>query len=137
MKIEAEQTYIWFYAENPEERTLLDTIYIHGARVWGRSTDGISIASPHEAGLKQLLVTREQQAILANALGIMETNLLQQVILSGVMGNTNATSILNMAKSIGDLKEQLFITPEPIPMHATLSAPKMPEPTSAIKKEES
>ncbi len=137
MKIKPEQDYMWIYAETPEEQTLLDIFNIYGARVCGRSSDAISLSSPHLAGLKQLHVTRQQQAILANALGIMETNLLQQVLIARTMGNTNTRHLLDIAKSIGDLKEQLFITPDPTPIHATLTMPKRPEPTSAIKKDES
>jgi len=125
MKIEAKENHIWIYADTPEEQRLLDTFESYGTRVWGKSTDGIAISSPHEAGLKQLHISREQQAILANALGVVETNLFNNALIVAAMGNINQINVIKIATAIGDLKEQLFITPDPIPSQLTAPSARM------------
>ncbi|GAI15773.1 unnamed protein product, partial [marine sediment metagenome] len=59
---------IWLTAETPEEDHFLEVLDKHGIRVHGRSSTGIGICSPHIAGLRQLFINREQQAILSYAL---------------------------------------------------------------------
>ncbi|GAI40810.1 unnamed protein product, partial [marine sediment metagenome] len=67
-----DQNRIWLTAETAKENRLLEVLDKNGIRVHGRSSLGIGISSPDIAGLRQLLINREQQAILSYALAKVE-----------------------------------------------------------------
>ena len=107
MKVEVREYCISLEAENESENYLLETFWLEGARVFGRSSNGIEITYPSKAQLRQLTINREQQALLCYALGhsmkeITETRMMQQL----------PQSLMDVAKVTGsymDLMYQLLL----------------------------
>lgn len=119
MKAYLVNNHINLEAENEQEAHFLDVLDKNGAKVCIRGTNSIGITSPHVSGLKQLFVTREQQAIVANAIGITEMNLLTKIIVEGDQAIPHYES-LKIASEIGDLKSQLFTKPDQTPARLVL-----------------
>jgi hypothetical protein len=112
LKVAVKDYGIWLYAENPAEDTLLETLDKQGIRVCARSTDGISISSPETAGLRQLFINREQQAMLCYSVKAME-----QLVASKLIFQQNMPAlkgIRQIAANLMDLLDQLFVAPEPV-----------------------
>ncbi|MBA7657832.1 hypothetical protein ES703_65775 [subsurface metagenome] len=141
MKVEVkDNTRIYLKAENQKENHLLEVLDKNGIRVFGRSSMGIGICSPHIAGLRQLFINREQQAILSYALAKSELEgKIIDLILEGDL--VTAANVSQVAKTIVDLKYQLFVAPETVYTSPCATArmirpmPPIPIHTAAIKPE--
>ena len=144
MKAELRGNFIWIDGENEEETHFLEVLDKNGVRVSGRSTRGIGITSPHIAGLRQLFINREQQAILAYSLGRLDAEmLLKSVINMSERDMQTLKTLKGKAQNISDLLDALIIAPEPVtprtpkltmPRRVTYPVPKV-EPKKNEKEE--
>jgi hypothetical protein len=139
MKVEVKDKRIYLKAENQKEARLLEVLDKYGIRVHARTVSGIGICSPHIAGLRQLLINREQQAILSYALAKVEfEDKLRELLYAGDFAAMR--HVAQVAESIINLKDQLFVAPETITAPCATAPMLMPMPpipthTAAIKPE--
>jgi len=117
MRTEVKGEIIWLIAENDQERYLLDVLDKSGIRTTGRSSNSLAICSPHLANLRQLFLNREQQAILAYALGKVESIEMSLSLLGLTQRSAKDMSgAANVIANTLEVLKQLIITEEhPIP----------------------
>lgn len=127
MKVQVEEWGIWLDAENDQEKQLLETFGKQGIRVSGEKNGwwGISLASPELAGLRQILVNREQHALLSFSLPAAAKVIAEM--------ETRDAETLKLKSDFMGLLSQLLLAPEPV----TPVMPKRPSPTTAPSESKS
>ncbi|MBA7489930.1 hypothetical protein ES702_00464 [subsurface metagenome] len=103
--------------------------------MFGRSTRGIALTSPHIAGLRQIFVNREQQAILAYALGRLDAaTLLKSIIPIAQQDLIALKNLQKEAVNISQILSALITAPESVTAIPPTIRAKLSKPTPILTK---